>query len=82
MQRFVNKERIDPPPKQAARRENDHPRPPLGYIRMIVGVTTTSSSSRKACKTYLRMVQNVTSFVSKMAQIDNLVIGFTKEDTR
>ena len=30
------------------------------------------------------MVQNVqlTSFVLKMAQIDNLIIGFTKEDAR
>ena len=49
---------------------------------MIVGGTTTSSSSRKACKTYLWMVQNVqlTGFIPKMAQIDSLVIGFIDED--
>ena len=44
---------------KAAQRENKHPKPPLGDIRRIVGVTTTSGSSKKACKTYLRMVQNV-----------------------
>ena len=56
----------------------------LGEIRMIVEGTTTSSSSRKARKTYLRIVQNVqlTGFVPKMAQIYNPVIGFTKEDAR
>ena len=49
---------------------------------MIVGGTIVSSSSRKARKTYLRMVQNVhlTGFVPKMAQIDNPVIGFKEED--
>ena len=59
LQGFVNKERTDPPQGQAAQRENEHPKPPLGDVRMIVGVTTTSGSSKKACKTYLRMVQNV-----------------------
>ena len=49
----------DPPQEQAAIRDNECPRPPLGDIRMIVRGTTTSSSSRKAHKTYLRMVQNV-----------------------
>ena len=51
---------------------------------MIVGGTTTSSSSRKARKTYLRMVQNVqlTGFIPKMARIDNPIIGFTEEDAR
>ena len=83
MQRFVSKERTDPPSEQATRRENDHPRPPLGDIRIIVGGTTASNSSRKACKTYLKMVQNVqlTGFVLKMAWIDNLVISFTEEET-
>ena len=48
---------------------------------MIVKGTTASGSSRKACKTYLRMVQNVqlTGFVRKMAQVGNLIIGFLKE---
>ena len=51
---------------------------------MIVGGTTTSGSSKKACKTNLRMVQNVqlTGFVPKMSQINNLVIGFTEEDAK
>ena len=51
---------------------------------MIVGETTASSLSKKACKTYLRMVQNVqlTGFFPKIARIDNIVIGFTEEDAR
>ena len=42
----------------------------------------TTSSSKKAQKTYLRMVQNVqlTGVVSKMTQIDNPIIGFLEED--
>jgi len=49
---------------------------------MVVGGTTTSGSSRKARKTYLRMVQNVqlTSFVPKMTRVDKLIIGFSEED--
>ena len=51
---------------------------------MIVGGTTTFSSSRKAHKTYLRMVQSVQliGFIPKIAQIDNPVIGFTEKDVR
>ena len=51
---------------------------------MIVEGTTASSSSKKARKTYLRMVQNVqlTCFVLKMAQIDNPIIEFLEEDAR
>ena len=51
---------------------------------MIVGGTTASSLSKKACKTYLRMVQNVqlTGFFPKISRIDNTVIGFTEEDAR
>ena len=51
---------------------------------MIVRGTTTTSSSRKAHKTYLWMVQNIQliGFILKMARINNLVIGFTKEDAR
>ena len=51
---------------------------------MIVGGTMTSGSSKKACKTYLKMVQNVqlTSFIPKMARVDNLIIWFLEEDTR
>ncbi|XP_050278026.1 uncharacterized protein LOC126719530 [Quercus robur] len=83
LQKFVSKERTDWPQETPARRENEHPEPPLGDIRMIVG-GTTSGLSKKARKTYLWKVQNVslTGFFLKMAQIDNPVIGFTKEDVR
>ena len=59
LQRFVSKETADSPQEQATRRDGERLRPPLGDIRMIVGGITVSGSSRKACKTYLRMVQNV-----------------------
>ena len=51
---------------------------------MIMGGTTTSGSSKKVCKTYLRMVQNVqlTSFVPKMTRVNNLIIRFSEEDAR
>ena len=51
---------------------------------MIVGGKETSESSKKAQKTYLRMVQNVqfTGTVPKMARINNPVIGFSEEDAR
>ena len=60
---------------------NKHPKPPLGDIRMIVGGTTTSLS-KMARKTYLRMVQNVqqTGVVLKIPRVDNPIIGFSKED--
>ena len=49
---------------------------------MIVGGTATTGSSKKAQKTYLKMVQNIhlTGFVPKMAWIDNPIIGFLEED--
>ena len=56
---FVSKKKADPPQEQTLRRENERSRPPIADIRMIVGGTTTSGSSKKARKTYLRMVQNV-----------------------
>ena len=59
LQRFIGKEGMEQPQGQPAWRENERPRPPLGDIRMIIGGSATSSSSKKACKTYLRMVQNV-----------------------
>ena len=51
---------------------------------MIVGGSASSSSSKKARKTYLGMVQNVqlTGCGPKMAWIDNPIIGFTEEDAR
>ena len=56
----------------------------VGDIRMIVGGTAASGLSKKAQKTYLRMVQNVqlTGFVPKMTQIDNPIIEFSEEDAR
>ena len=49
---------------------------------MIIGGTMTTRSSKKARKTYLKMVQNVQLMgsVPKMARIDNPVIGFSEED--
>ncbi|XP_050289936.1 uncharacterized protein LOC126728109 [Quercus robur] len=84
LQRFVSKEKADPPQGQTLRRENEHPRPPIADIRMIVGGMATSRSSKKARKTYLRIVQNVqlTGTIPKMARIDNPVIGFSEEDAR
>ena len=51
---------------------------------MIVGGTATTSSSRKAQNTYLRMVQNVqlTRSVPKIAWRESPIIGFSKEDAR
>ena len=57
LQKFVSKERTDANLReQAPRRDNEHPRPPIGDIRMIVGVSATTGSSKKARKTYLKMV--------------------------
>ena len=51
---------------------------------MIVGGTATTGSSKKARKTYLRMVQNVqlTSSVPKIARRESPIIGFSEEDVR
>nr|XP_023904505.1 uncharacterized protein LOC112016217 [Quercus suber] len=85
LQKFVNKERVDPNhQEQAPRRDNKRPRPLIGDIRMIVGGTTTTGSSKKARKTYLRMVQNVqlTGSTPKTARRENPIIGFFEEDAR
>ena len=55
LQKFVGKEGTKQNQGASARRENERPRPPLGDIRMIIG-GNTSDSSKKARKTYLRMV--------------------------
>ena len=47
---------MDPPQEQALQRENERPTLPIGDIRMIVGGTATSGSSKKARKAYLRTV--------------------------
>ena len=51
---------------------------------MIVEGTVAAGSSKKACKTYLRMVQNVqlTGIVPKIARREGPVIGFSEEDAR
>ena len=51
---------------------------------MIVGGTTVTGSSKKARKTYLRMVQNVqlTGSVSKITRRESPIIGFLEEDAR
>ena len=85
MQKFVSKERTDTNlQEQALQRENDHPRPPVGDIRMIVEGTATIGSSKKARKTYLRMVQNIqlTGSVPKIARKESPIIGFSEEDAR
>ena len=85
MQKFVSKERTDTHSReQAPRRENDHPRPPVGDIRMIIGGTATTGLSKKARKTYLRIVQNVqlASSVPKIARRESPIIGFSEEDAR
>ena len=49
---------------------------------MIVGGTAATGSSKKAGKTYLRIVQNVqlTGSVLKIAQRESPIIGFSEED--
>ena len=51
---------------------------------MIVGGTAAAGSSKKARKTYLRMVQNfqLTETVPKIAWKEGPIIGFSKEDVR
>ena len=71
-----------PSQEQNPRRDNERPRPLIGDIRMIVGGTVATGSSKKARKTYLRMVQNVqlTGSVQKIARRESLIIGFLEED--
>ena len=51
---------------------------------MIVGGTVTARLSKKARKTYLRMVQNVqlTGSIPKIEWRENPIIGFSEEDVR
>ena len=68
----------------APRWENDHQKPPIGDIRMIIGGTTATGSSKKARKTYLRMIQNVqtTGSVPKIARRESPIIRFSEDDAR
>ena len=51
---------------------------------MIIGRTATTGSSKKACKTYLKVDQNVqlTGSVPKIAPKEGPIIGFSEEDVR
>ena len=51
---------------------------------MIVGGTAIIRLSKKARKTYLRMVQNIqlTGSVPKIARRESSIIGFSEEDAR
>ena len=51
---------------------------------MIIGGTAATRSSKKARKTYLKMVQNVqlTGSVPKMARRESPIIGFSEDDVR
>ena len=51
---------------------------------MIVGGTAIIGLSKKARKTYLRMVQNIqlTGSVPKIARRESSIIGFSEEDAR
>ena len=51
---------------------------------MIVGGTATTGSSKKARKSYLRMIQNVQLMgsVPKIARRESPIIGFSEEDAR
>ena len=83
LQKFFRKERADPPPlEQPCQRDNERPRPPIGDIRMIIGGTATTGSSKKACKIYLKMVQSVQLMgsVPKIARTEGPVIGFSEKD--
>ena len=84
LQRFISKERADPPQEQAPQWENERPRPLTEDIRMIVGGTTITGSSKKAHKTYLRMVYTVQLIgsVPKMPRMDNPTIEFSEDDAR
>ncbi|XP_065639025.1 uncharacterized protein LOC136071528 [Quercus suber] len=85
LQKFINKERADPNRQELTpRRDNERPRPPIRDIRMIVEGTATTGSSKKARKTYLRLVQSVqlTSSMPNTTRTKSPIIGFSKVDAR
>ena len=84
LQKFVRKERMDQPPQERNPDEIMNYQDLHRDIRMIVGGRAAIGSSKKARKTYLRMVQNVqlTSSVLKIAQRESPIIGFSEEDAR
>ena len=76
--------RINPLKSKTPHRIMNDQDPPIGDIRMIVRGTTFTGSSKKAQKTYLRMIQNVqlTGSVPKIARRESPIIRFSEEDVR
>ena len=62
----------------------ERPRALLKEIRVIVGGNTMARSSKKARKTYLRMVQRVqiSRQPPKATRVDDPAISFIEEDAR
>ena len=82
MKNFLGQDHKDE--RQPLKSKAEEPvRQPLGEIRVIVGGTSTGSSS-KAKKTYLRVVQNVqlSSCPPRTSRVDGPAITVTNEDAR
>lgn len=82
LQRFVRGEENSPRDLEPNQRVEERPRDSFREIRVIVGGSMLTGSSKKARKTYLQMVQSVqiSGRSPKMTRVDNLAISFTKED--
>ena len=82
LQRFVRGGENPPKDPEPSRRVKERARAPLGEIRVIVGRNKLASSSKKARKAYLRMMQNVqiSRRPPKMTRVDDPTINFTEED--
>ena len=72
---------MDPKPNQRAK---ERPKAPLEEIRVIIRGNTMARSSKKARKTYLRIMQSVqiSGRPLKATTINNPAIGVTEEDAR
>lgn len=82
LQRFVRGEENSPRDLEPNQRVEERPRASFREIRVIVGGSMLTGSSKKARKTYLQMVQSVqiSGRSPKMTRVDNLAISFTEED--
>ena len=82
LQRFVRGGVNLPRDPNPNRRVKERLRALFGEIRVIVGGSIMASSSKKARKTYLRMVQSVqiSGWPPKMTRVDNPAISFMEED--
>lgn len=47
LQRFIEKEKTDPPQEQPVRKENERCKPPIGNIRMVVGAKSLINIPRR-----------------------------------